>query len=325
MKKLISARVKMSMIMFVIVSLLLGAASIQAAEYPRKPIKVIVPYNVGGGVDTFARAVSEYSKEYFGQKMIILNKKGAGGEIGWNAFAKSKPDGYTLTATVLPNIIYQPGSRAKGISGYQVSDFVHIGTLVQVPTGVFVKKDSVYKNWKEVVDDAKKRPGKISIGISGSKNVTHGFLLQVEKAAGIKFTSVTYTGGAPLLKDTIGGHVQLMIANAMYLDKAKDTLKCLGLAASKRYAFHPEVLTLSEQGTPVVDFLTRGLAAPKGTPPEIISYLQNGLEKLTINKKFIKKMKRIGLPVNFLDSENSIELVKDFREKKGWVIEEFQK
>ncbi len=103
--------------MICVVSAVLWAGAGFAADYPKKPIQIVVPYNVGGGVDLFARAVGEFSQKYWGQSLVVINKDGAGGELGYNYGAHAKPDGYTLTAIVLPNIIYKPRVREEGRRG----------------------------------------------------------------------------------------------------------------------------------------------------------------------------------------------------------------
>jgi len=302
-----------------------GPISLASAKsYPSKPINVIVPYDVGAGVDIFARVLGEFSSEYIGQKFVIINKKGAGGEIGYNAAAKAKPDGYTLAAIVLPNIIYQPKLRGKGIEGYQTDDFIQLATFTVLPNGVFVGIDSPFSNWTDVVNKAKQNPGAVTAGITGAKNTTHGFLLQLMKANDINLKMVTYTGGAPLMKDTIGGHVDLMVANSMFLEY-KDTLKCLGIASENKYEFARQVLTFKEQNTPVVDFLTRGVAVPAGTSQDIVDHLSNGFARMAKDKKFTEKMATLSLPISYHDGKETQAMIDQIIDEKSWLFSEFEK
>ncbi len=307
-----------------VASAVLWADASLAADYPKKPIQIVVPYNVGGGVDLFARAVGEFSQKYWGQSLVVINKDGAGGELGYNYGAHAKPDGYTLTAIVLPNIIYQPRVREKGVEGYQVEDFDQIGTLTVLPNAVFVPIDSPFKTWDDVVKKAKANPGTVTAGITGAKNTTDGFLLQLESAANIDLKRVTYTGGAPLMKDVVGGHVDLMLANSMFIETAKDTMRCLGLASAERYEYAPDVPTFKEQGTDVVDSLTRGIGVPRGTPADIVAYLDKGLQAMAKDPEFKTKMVGLGLPISYLNSQQTQSLIDDFIARNSWLFDKFE-
>lgn len=296
-----------------------------AKDYPAKPIKVIVGFKAGGGVDTFTRTVGRYAEKYFGEKFVIMNKPGAGGQIGWNSLAQSKPDGYTLAATVIPNIILQPRLRGEGTPGYETSDLVHIGTVCQIPTAVFTSlENDKFKTMADVISYAKDNPGKISAGLAAVKSGPHALALMIEKQQEIDLNIIPSGGGAPLFKQVLGGHVDLMMANAMFAVKNKDTLRCLGVASSKPFSLAPDVPTFKSQGIEVVDFLTRGLAAPKGTPKEIVEHLRDGLQKMTEDEEFINDLRKVGLAVDYMSGEETEKYIDTFLQEKSWVIESFK-
>lgn len=292
--------------------------------YPSKPIKCIVGYPPGGSVDAFTRTVSKYAPKYLGTKLKVINKPGSGGEIGLNTLANSKPDGYTIGHAVITNSILKPAIRPEGHYGYKTDDLQHITVLSKIPTTLYVKPDSPINSLTDLVAQAKKNSGKITVGTAGTYTVTDSARRLVEKATKIQLKRVVFQGGGELRKAIAGGHIDVMSSNAFFTVKAKDTLKPLGVASETRYALAPHVKTYKEQGFDITDFISRGFAAPKGVSKEVIAHLENGFRKMAEDPEFQADMKNIGYVIEFNDHTQAKAMVDDTTAKYAEIINEFK-
>ncbi|AEG16724.1 hypothetical protein Desku_3235 [Desulfofundulus kuznetsovii DSM 6115] len=293
--------------------------------YPKGTITIIVPFAPGGGVDSFARVVAKYSEKYVGAPMAVVNKDGASGEIGWNEAAKSKPDGYTLAATVSPTTLVQPRLRKEGMSGYQPDDLEPIAVMSRLPSAIFVRKDSQFKTLEDLIAYAKQNPGKLTVTNNGNFGVDHIFTLQLEKELGIKVKRIVYKGGSEALKDVLGGKVDVMIANAMWAVQQADNLRPLAVAADERFKLAPDVPTLKEKGYNVVNYITREISVPKGTPQEVKEHLDKAFGAMAADPAFVEEMNKLGLPVTYMTMNEATKFRSDLEKDIGWIIESFKK
>jgi tripartite-type tricarboxylate transporter receptor subunit TctC len=242
-----------------------------AQTWPSKPIKVIVPYTPGGFTDITARLVSQKLQDRLGQPVLVENKPGANSIIGVDALAKALPDGYTLAVviaafaantTLYPKLPYDPKK-----------DFAAVSLIGISPLVAAANNDAPFKNASELIDYARKNPGKISYGSSGNGsavNLTTELLKSMTKT---DMVHVPYKGSAPALNDLMAGHIQLFMDAAVGLiapGKA-GKVRLIGVASDKRLAVLPDVPTFIEQG--IQDFTGStwaGILAPAGTPPAVI-------------------------------------------------------
>ena len=256
-----------------------AAAHAQAPAYPSKPIRLVVPYTPGASNDTLSRATADSMSPLLGQPIIIDNRPGAGGMIGAENAARSAPDGYTML-NVQASFATNVAIRAK--MPYDVfRDFAYIGMMARSPMIVVVHPSMPVKSVKELVAIARKRPGELNYGSSGTGGSNHLATELFAKTAGIKITHVPYKSIGPALIDLVGGQVQMVITSlpsALVQVKA-GRLKPLGVASEKRSTFAPEIPTVKEGGVPYVVELWWGLAAPGKTPPEIVDRLSDTLRK----------------------------------------------
>src|SRR5918992_467602 len=257
-----------------------GPAFAQApATYPSKPIRLVVPYTPGASNDTLSRATAESMSPLLGQPIVIDNRPGAGGMIGAEHAARAEPDGYTIL-NVQASFATNVAIRAK--MPYDVfKDFAYIGMMTKSPMIVVVHPSLPVKNVRELVALARKRPGDLNYGSSGTGGSNHLATELFAKTANAKITHVPYKSIGPALTDLVGGHVQMVITSlpsALVQVKA-GRLKPLGVAGEKRSAFAPEIPTVKESGVPYVSELWWGLAAPAKTPPEIVEKLSETLRK----------------------------------------------
>jgi tripartite-type tricarboxylate transporter receptor subunit TctC len=247
--------------------------------YPAKPIRLVVPYTPGASNDTLSRATADSMSPLLGQPVVIDNRPGAGGMIGAEYAARSAADGYTIL-NVQASFATNAAIRAK--MPYDVSrDFAYIGMMAKSPMIVVVHPSMPVKSVKELIALARKRPGELNYGSSGTGGSNHLATELFARTANINITHVPYKSIGPALTDLVGGHVQMVITSlpsALVQVKA-GRLKALAVAGEQRSTFAPDIPTCKESGVPYVSELWWGLAAPAKTPPEIIDKLSETLRK----------------------------------------------
>jgi tripartite-type tricarboxylate transporter receptor subunit TctC len=253
---------------------MLTAVSAQAQSYPNRPIKLIVPWPAGGGVDTSARLIAEPLSQRLGQPIVIENKPGAAGNIGTALAANEKPDGYTLLqASLSPNAVNPHLYKSLGFD--PVKDFEFVARVYTVPSFLVVPASSPAKTAQDLVALAKKDPGKLNFGSGGVGSSQHLFGVMFNKAANVDVVHVPYKGTSPAEAALVAGHVDFMLNPPTALAfVSAGKLKVLGVASPKRSAVMPDLPTLDEQGIKGVHTATfYGIMAPAKTPKEIVERL----------------------------------------------------
>jgi len=249
------------------------------ADYPTRPITLIVPYAAGGGNDVLARGVAEPMGKTLGQAVVIENHGGAGGSLGTRQVAKSAPDGYTLglggtgtlavDPTLYPNVGYNPRK-----------DFAPVGLIATSPLIILVNPSLPAHNVQELIALAKKQPGKLNYASAGRGSGIHLGTVLFALTAGIELTHIPYKGSGPALTDLLGNHVAIYFSSlppAIGLVK-EGKLRALGVTGLKRSPIFPDVPTVAEQGLPGFEaVLHYGIVAPAGTPRPIIDKLNAAL------------------------------------------------
>jgi tripartite-type tricarboxylate transporter receptor subunit TctC len=247
-----------------------------AQPYPVKPIHIVVPFAAGGITDVIARALGQRLAETWGQQVVIENKPGGGtGQVGTEYVARSTPDGYTLLVTADATFITSPHTYAK-LPYDPINDFVPITGLGISPQALVMHPSLPVRTLGDLVDYAKKRPGELNYGTFGIGSSGHLNIILLEGMTGTKFTPVHYRGAAPAITDLVGGHIQMMIVSIGLIAQSwqAGTLKVLGFGSTTRLPQYPDVPTLAESGLPGYEAGSwYGLAAPKGTPPEVVTKL----------------------------------------------------
>jgi tripartite-type tricarboxylate transporter receptor subunit TctC len=281
-------------------SFFLDKGSLFAAEYPEKPIKLIVPWKAGGDTDVLMRIIAHYGGKYLGQPMVVVNVGGVGGTLGARQGKDARPDGYTLTATHESVIT----SNIVGVAEFNYSSFIPLANMVGTPGIIAARSNAPWSNIRELIADARKRPGQITFGATlGS--TSHFVPLEVAHAAGIEFKIVGYEGTADRQTALLGGFLDLGESNPAsgkkYFQAKK--LKALGIATVKRHPMIPDLPTLKEQGLDVIIEVNRGICAPLNTPKPIVDKLVTALGKASEDPEFIKKIKDLGTSVKFLPTE----------------------
>jgi tripartite-type tricarboxylate transporter receptor subunit TctC len=256
-------------------ALLLAAASFASAQgYPNKPIRIIVPYVAGGGVDVVGRSIAQELSKHLGQPVIVENKAGAGSNLGSDYVAKSLPDGYTLLLASPANAINMSLYRSMPYNTQR--DLVAVGAVGAVPSVLVVNPELPVKSVAEFVALAKSKPGTLNYGSGGNGTSEHLAAEMFAAMAGVQFTHVPYKGGAAAMTDVMGGQIQLMFSNLLgaMANIRGGKLKPIALADTARSPALPDVPTFAESGYP--EFLVSvwwGVMAPAGTPREIVALL----------------------------------------------------
>jgi len=271
------------------------------AAYPERSITLIVPFPPGGGTDLSARLIVPYIEKYMGggAKIVVINKGGAGGDIGAAEIARSKPDGYTIGFMNVPNTMMKSHERP---TSWNLASFVAIANLVFDPAVFATRPDGKYKSLADVVADAKKRPGEVSISSAGAGSNTHLDLIAFEDAAKVKLLHVPFEGGGQSRTALLGGHVELVASALGDVQRfvEQGTLKAIAIGSKARFPLAPDIPTFTEQGFAVVGGSSRGLVAPKGTPQEYVDLIAQATEKALNDPELIKKANDIALPLDYM-------------------------
>lgn len=278
------------------------------ANYPERPIMMMVSYGAGGATDFQARIVTMTAgnEDALGMPIAILNKPGAGGRVGWNWFAtQAEADGYTLAAYNIPHFIAQ---SIKGGVEYSSDSFEPIANWGADPAVLVVGKDSAFNSLKDVVDFAQANPGKLTTSGAGLFVGHHIAALQMEKAGDLKIAYIpTKGGGAAAMKAVIAGDVMAGINNLSDAFRAREAgnVKILAVADLERSSFLPNVPTMKEGGLDVdnasVNF--RGVMVPKGTPQGIIDKLSATVPTMFENGRVTGKMQSGGSPMHVMSRD----------------------
>ena len=269
-----------------------------AADYPDRPIKLIVPWAAGGDTDVIFRPLVPLLQKYLGQPVVIANVGGASGTVGEREAATSAPDGYTLFgAHDYIHSVYFGGMIDLKYS----AAFEPVCMIASTPSVVTVGAKTPWKTFKELVEDAKKRPGQIVVGASLGSTSQYSMALAA-KAAGIKFKYVPYDGTAKRMNALLGGHIEVADSNLTQKGKVDaGLLRFLANMSEKRTTGLENVPTLKELGYSVEYSVNRGIMVPKGTPANIIAKLNDACAQATKVPEYAKAMLLQGTEVRYMD------------------------
>ena len=276
----------------------LAAASFTAhATYTERAVRLIVPWAAGGDTDNIFRPFAQVWQKHLGQTVVIANVGGASGTRGAKEAKDAPADGYTLYAVH----DYIHSTYWAGVADVQYADFEPICLISSTPSVLTASPKTPWKTLKELLDDAKKRPGQITVGATLA-STSHFFPALIEKATGAKFKYVSYEGLAPRMNAILGGHVDLTDSNLTQKGKVEaGQLKFLAIATEKRHPEMPSVPTLKELGVNVVYDVNRGIMVPKGTPAEVIGKLGSSCAAAAKEPEFAQAMKLQGTDVRYMD------------------------
>jgi tripartite-type tricarboxylate transporter receptor subunit TctC len=302
---------------------LIGVTHIQAAEFPTKEVQIIIPWAAGGATDLIFRALAATTGKYLGKAAVVVNRPGGGSAVGYTEGAQAKPDGYMLTSAVTPLTILPHQVN----TAYTYKNFEPIINVVSDPSMFLVRADAPWKSLKEFLDFAKKNPEMITVGNSGAGGGVHLVALAFEKAAGVKFNHIPFSGGGPSVTAILGGHINAVsVSPPEGIEHVKaGKLKIVALFAEKRFELFPDVSTVKEQGIDFVMGMWRGLVAPKGTPPDAIKKLHDAFKQGMDDPVFRKNAKDMAVNLSYLGPEAFGKLMANDHEFFGKLVKEIKK
>jgi tripartite-type tricarboxylate transporter receptor subunit TctC len=267
------------------------------AAYPDRPVKLIVPWAAGGDTDNIFRPFAPLVQKHLGQPVVIANVGGASGPKGAKEAKDAPADGYTLYAVH----DYIHSTYYAGVADVQYTDFEPICLISSTPSVLTASPKTPWKSWQDLIADAKKRPGAITVGATLA-STSHFFPALIEQAAGVKFKYVSYEGLAPRMNAILGGHVDLTDSNLTQKGKVEaGQLKFIAIATEKRSPEMPSVPTLKELGVNVVYDVNRGVMAPKGTPGPILARLESACATAAKDPAFADSMKKQATDVRYMN------------------------
>ncbi|MBQ0133155.1 MAG: tripartite tricarboxylate transporter substrate binding protein [Comamonas sp.] len=253
-----------------------------AAQYPNKPIRLVIPFPPGGGTDILSRVIANKLTEATQWTVVPENKAGAGGTIGISEAVKAAPTGYDMVMGQKDNLILGP-YLYKNLAWNPTKDLTPVAHVAYTPVIIATSVNSPYHSMADVIKAAKANPGKVTYGSPGNGTSIHIAGHMIEKAAGIELTHVPYKGSNPALMDAIAGNVDLLVSSipsAMSQIKA-GKLRPLAVTSAKRSTSLPDVPTMQDAGMPGFDVSTwYGLFMPAGTPAAVVAKMNEQVNKL---------------------------------------------
>ncbi|HMN78771.1 MAG TPA: tripartite tricarboxylate transporter substrate binding protein [Burkholderiaceae bacterium] len=288
--------------MIVLAAALITTASSARAQYPDRPVKVIIPFAPGGGTDIVGRLVAERLSRSTGKPFVAENRPGANAAIGADLVAKSTADGYTLLLGTSAELTMLPKTNPS--TPYSpLNDFAPIVLLGLTPNMLLAHPSQPYKDVRELVADAKASPGKLTYASGGMGPYLTGELFKY--MAGVSITNVSYQGTGPAHNDLLGGHVPLMVSTlpaAAPLVKS-GRVRALAVTSASRSPQLPDVPTMAEQGLTGYEASTWfGLFAPARTPPEVLDYLRAAIDQVLDDKEVQKRFTDSGIEMATADT-----------------------
>ena len=273
-----------------------------AQDFPAKPVSLMVAFPAGGSTDIGARVAAGIAEKILGQPIVVVNKGGAGGQVGWTELSRQKPDGYYIGFINLPatnTVILDPERQAI----FDTKSFTPIINQVLDPGVIWVRADSAFKTAQDVIDAAKKAPGTVRAATTGILSDDHLAILMVEEATGATFRIVHLDGGAPMLKETLAGNIDVAFDNVGSIVKQVQSgqVRALAVMDPDRSKFLTDVKTTKELGLPsVVMNSTRGIAGPKNMDPKALAKLTETLKKAMEDPEHVKKLDEVGLATKIM-------------------------
>ena len=305
--------------------LLSGALPAQAADFPSKPIKIVVPYAAGGSTDALARMVAERLGQRLGQPAIVENKPCASEQIAITGVVKGPPDGHTILLSTLSGLAVNPGLYGARLPYDPRKDLAPVLLAATVPSVVVVHPQVPVKSMAELGAYLKGNPCKVSYASAGNGTPSHLGMEYYKKANGYDPVHVPYKGGAPALQELMGGQVQVMMAlvpEAMPMVKG-GRLRALALTSAKRLAAYPDVPTVAEAGGK--DFVMTfwyAFMAPVGTPADVLAKLNSTIDAILQDKDVRAKLADMSLDVAGGPPARVTELIRSDSAKWKKVIDE---
>jgi len=292
------------------------AGNVVAADYPEKPLTLIVPWSPGGSGDMTCRILGAQMQKELGKPVVVKNMPGAGSLVGAKALVDAPADGYTLGFLGISAAIAQYTS----VSPVMMDEYKPVGGIINPELVLLVNANSPWKTFEEFLAYAKANPGKIKNANAGAGVIDHLYSSKFGKVAGVEFTQVPYKGWGPSLAALAGGHVDSMfvaIGPAKALIKA-GKIRPLAIASAERHPAYPDIPTMKEGGVDIVMDFWESIVVPANTPDEIVAVLDKSIAAAFADANVQKKIKDSGLDLAYMPNKEFV----DFRAKADGQVKE---
>jgi tripartite-type tricarboxylate transporter receptor subunit TctC len=294
------------------------------ADYPTRPISMVVPFPPGGVADTVGRPVAEALGRALGQPVVVENKAGAGGGIGMAQVAKAKPDGYSLLLALSSITILPEADKVMNRSPmFRLDQLVPIARFTADPTVLVVRADSPWKTFREFIDFARSKPGALTFGSSGNYGTMHVPMEMLKQATGTFMVHVPYTGAGPAIVGLLGGQVDALATGPATIVQHVNAGKLRALAhwGRGRLGPLPEVPSLTELGLKVEFSQWAGLFAPAGTPEPVIARLRDAARQASTDERVVRTIGTAGTPIQYLDAPAFAKFVSEDAATMAGVVQ----
>jgi len=279
---------------------------------PERSLTMIVAFAAGGGTDLAARTIARFMEKDLGQPVVVMNRPGAGGEIGFTELARARPDGLTIGFINTPHIVTLPIERR---TRFRLEDFSLIGNIVDDPGGIWVRADSEIRDFASLLAAARARPETIGYGTTGVGSDDHLAMLALERKSGARFLHVPFAGSAQVKQNLMSRTIPLGVMNVAegVIEMRQGVLRPLAQMGATRWAPLSEVPTLRELGFDVVEGSMRGMAAPLGLPPEVQARLALSVRRTVEDSDFQASATQQSLPLRFLGAADYLAELLELR------------
>ena len=290
---------KQSAVTLVFLAIFSFIASVASAQdYPTKAVNYVIPFGPGGESDITARHQQSFFKKLYGQDLVISYKPGGGGAVGWAQLNKMKGDGYNIIGINLPHIIIKPQQKDVG---FKTEDITGVFMFHYTPDAIVVNADSEFKTLADMIDYAKKNPGKLTFSGSGKGTANHLAQIRLDKMADMKTTYVAFKGTGKAVAALLGNQVKAEWGYTSVGAKQAEKVRMLAVAMEERHPRFPDVPTFKELGFDLVSGAYRGIAVPKSTPEEIKVKLSEMIGQINADPEFRAKMENDGMAMLDVD------------------------
>jgi tripartite-type tricarboxylate transporter receptor subunit TctC len=299
-------------------ALAVASMGAQAQAFPAKPIKLVIAFPAGGPTDITMRQLADNASKILGQTVVIDNKPGAGGTLPAQLLQTSAPDGYTIGQ--IPLGVFRLPYTTK-ISWDPVKDISYVINVTGYAFGIVVPADSPIKNWADFVAYAKANPGKLTYGSTGTLTSPHLTTELIAQKLGIQLNHIPYKGSAELSGAISGGHIMAMADSTGFAPLVQaGKIRVLNTWGEKRLDKFPDAPTLKELGLDIVQNSPFGIAAPKGTPPDVVKKLHDAFKKAMEEKSYVEALARYDMLPMYMDSAQYTRFAETtFRTEKALV------
>ena len=295
-----------------VAALTLAAAPLNAQDYPKGSVSLVVPLAPGDATDTAARAIADELSREIKVAIVPVNRPGAGGALGTELVVKAKPDGHTIILTNNAALVFRSILDPKTASYNALTDLTPLALAMRSPSILAVRADAPYKTFKEMIEHAKKNPGSTRIGTAGVASVGDFCLRTIGSLTGAQFTMVPYVGASPAVTALLGGHVDgiILALGTMTAHLRSGALR--GIVISSKYSDFPDIPTLSDLGYSEQLFgIWVGFFAPAGVPAEVTRTLVPALERAIKSPALGARLKPLGMVLDYSSPENMLAEMRD--------------